>query len=819
MLRILIISIAVLILAPFASAAPLSVQPTQLTIRGADDAPQLIVTGELRPGQLVDLTADAKYTIGDPQIVRVDGDGRVYPLANGATTITIHHQSHTLSVPVRVESMETPLPINFANQIEPILTKLSCNSGGCHGKIAGQNGFRLSLLGFEPEFDYMTLVKESRGRRLFPSAPEQSLFLLKASGAMPHGGGIKMKAGSEEYKLLRRWIASGLPYGSPSDPTISRVTVFPESRVIGRSGRQQLAVYAHYSDGSIEDVTRRAQYESNDTEVATVDEAGLVHTLDRTGQSAVMIRFSGVVTVFHAIAPRPGDTAAFDFPPKTVVDTHTAKKWRELNIAPSAESTDAQFIRRAYLDITGTLPSAQAIVQFTADTNPAKRDQLIDRLLETPEYSFFFANKWADVLRVKRRNQAERAVGTFAFHTWIREAVAQDKPYDDFAREIVTAIGDESKSPPTVWYKEVVTPENFVDDVSQVFLGQRLACANCHHHPYEKWTQDDYWGIAAFFARVGRKTNAVPGAAGNNRRSQELVIYTKSSGGVTNKRTSKPASMKALEREPIVASSDDDPRHLFADWMTDPKNPFFARAVANRYWAHFLSRGIVDPLDDMRVTNPPSNPELLDALAENLIQNHYSLKALIKTICKSRTYGLSAEPNATNVSDKQSYARYYPKRLQAEVVFDAVCAVTESPSTFNGLPQDSFAPNRAIELPDESFSSYFLDVFGRPQRISACECERVNEASLAMTLHMLNSEEVQGKIANGNGRAARLAKDPRPDEEKVTELFLLTVGKKPTTEQLVLAQKELNKNEKNKKLAYENIIWALLNTKAFLFNQ
>lgn len=818
MRRTLLTLLAGLITASFTSAAGLSVYPTRLDIRGADDAPQLIVSAEPTPGKPLDVTDTVTYAVTDAKIARVDADGRVHPLANGSTTINISHQGQSLSVPVTVVSMETPLPINFANQIEPVLTKLTCNSGGCHGKIAGQNGFRLSLLGFEPEFDYMTLVKESRGRRLFPSAPDQSLFLTKAAGVVPHGGGAKTKVGSEEYKLLRRWIASGLPYGSPDDPTITKVSVFPETRVVDRSGRQQLAVYAHYSDGAVEDVTRRAQYESNDTEVATVDEAGLVHTLDRTGQAAVMVRFNGNVTVFRAVVPRPGDAVAFDWKPKTAVDVHTAQKWKDLNIAPSGQSTDEQFIRRAYLDITGTLPTPEAITKFAADTDAAKRDKLIDRLLDTPEYSYFFANKWADVLRVKRRNQAERAYGTFAFHTWIREAVAADKPYDDFVREIVTAIGDESKSPTTVWYKEVTTPENFVDDVGQVFLGQRLACANCHHHPYEKWSQDDYWGVAAFFGRVGRKTIPAVGQVGN-RRSQDQTIYTRSSGSVTNKRTNKTAEMKPLEGEPMEVAADEDPRHVFTDWMTAPQNPFFARAVANRYWAHFFGRGIVDPLDDMRVTNPPSNPELLDALAEDLVKNRYSLKSLIKTICKSRTYGLSPEPNEFNTSDTQSFARYYPKRLQAEVVFDAVCAVTEARSSFNGLPQDEFAPNRAIQLPDESFTSYFLDVFGRPQRISACECERVNEASLAMTLHMLNSDEVQGKIASGSGRAARLAKDPRPDEAKVTELFLLTVGKKPTDEQMSLARNEIAKHEKDKKLAYENIIWALLNTKAFLFNQ
>jgi hypothetical protein len=627
-----------------------------------------------------------------------------------------------------------------------------------------------------------------------------------------------MDASSEEYKIVRRWIASGAPLGEKSDPTVVKIQVIPENRVIDRNARQQLAVHAHYSDGSVEDVTRRAQFESNDTEVATVSEAGLVNTLAITGQAGVMIRYQGNVSVFRAVVPRPGAAPKFDFPEQTVVDKHTAKKWKELGIAPSDLSTDEQFVRRVYLDITGTLPDAKAIRDFAADKDPKKRDKLIDKLVDSPEYSYYFANKWADILRVKRRNQQSRAYGTFAFHTWIREAVAEDRPYDEFVRDIVCAIGDETKSPPAFWYREVQTPENFVDDVSQVFLGQRLACANCHHHPYEKWSQDDYWGIAAFFARVGKKNVQVPGQQ-NNGQNGKQVLFVKSTGSVTNKRNQQTAPMKPLDGSSITVPPDEDPRQLFADWLVSPKNPFFARAVANRYWAHFFGKGIVDPLDDMRVTNPPSNPELLDALAANLIENKYSLKALVKTICKSRTYQLSSNPNEFNQSDKQSYARYYPKRLQAEVLFDAVCKLTDSPSSFAGLPTDKFAPSRAIMLPDESFTSYFLDVSGRPQRISACECERVNEASLAMSLHLLNSNEVQDKLARAGGRAEQMVKDPRPGAEKIEELFLLAIAKKPSAEQLKAALDHLEKYDKNKKMAYENIVWALLNSKAFLFNQ
>ena len=449
------------------------------------------------------------------------------------------------------------------------------------------------------------------------------------------------------------------------------------------------------------------------------------------------------------------------------------------------------------------------MLAFASDKDPNKRGKLVDKLLDTPDYAYYFANKWADILRVKRRNQQDRAFGTFAFHTWIRDAIAADKPYDDFVRDILVAIGDETKCPPTVWYKEVRTPENFVDDVSQVFLGQRLACANCHHHPYEKWSQDDYWGVAAFFARVGTKAVPVPGLGIQNQRNQKQVLFVRANGNVQNKCTGQTAPMKTLDGGPLTSSADVDPREKFADWMTSTQNPFFAKAVANRYWAHFFGRGIVDPLDDMRVTNPPSNPELLDALAKDLVDHKFSLKGLVRTICTSRTYQLSALPNDFNAADKQSFARYYPKRLQAEVLYDAVARLTDAPSNFPGLPTDKFAPNRAIMLPDESFASYFLDVSGRPQRISACECERVNEASLAMTLHLLNSQEIQDKIARAGGRADRLAKDSRPDAEKVTELFLLATAAKPTKEKLDLALEHIAKHAKNKKTAYENIIWVL----------
>jgi hypothetical protein len=809
-------------LPPAADVKQLQVYPTAVKLQGGDDSAQLVVTGLLKNGAQQDYTGDVAYEVTNENVVRVTSAGRIMPVANGSATITARYGDKAISVPVTTAAMDVDLPINFANHIVPIFTKLGCNGGGCHGKSGGQNGFALSLLGFVPELDYQTLVKENRGRRLFPSAPDSSLLLLKATGTVAHAGGKRMELGSDESKLIRRWIASGTPYGSPSDPVVAKITVYPEQRIISRNNRQQFAVYAHYTDGSVFDVTQRAQYESNDPDIAVVDGAALVRTLDISGEAAIMARYQAQVATFRATVPSGVKVPDYKFEPRTAVDRFTQKKWQELGIMPSEACSDEVFVRRVHHDITGTLPTPEQVQRFRANTNPNKRDQLIDELLETPEYSYYFANRWADVLRVKRgggQNNATRAFGTFSFHNWIRESIARDKPYDEFAREILSAVGDELKSPPTMWYRDLQKPEQFVDDACQLFLGVRMACAQCHHHPYEKWSQDDYWGMAAFFGQLGRKNLPMPGVQIQNQNQARLVIYNKGSGSVTNTRTKQTAVMKALDADEVKLSPGEDPRQRLVDWMVDAKNPFFAKAAVNRYFAHFFGKGLVDPVDDMRVTNPPSNPELLDALAKELIDSGYSLKHLIRVMTRSRTYQLSAVPNEFNKNDKKAYARYYPRRMAAEVLYDAVSQVTGSPAQFQGLPTDKFAPNRAIMLPDESFPSYFLDVFGRPQRISACECERVAEANLAQALHLLNSTEIQNKLSRGGGRADQLAKDPRPDAEKVAELFLWAFARQPNAKQLEVSLENIQRNASNRRLAYENIIWALINTKEFILVQ
>jgi Protein of unknown function (DUF1553)/Protein of unknown function (DUF1549) len=804
-----------------AEVKELQIFPADIKLVGEDDSRQLVLTGVLQAGSLQDLTGDVQYEVADSKILRVTSAGRVLPLANGKTTITARFGDKLVKIAVSCESMDQAIPISFANHIVPIFTKLGCNGGGCHGKSGGQNGFALSLLGFVPEFDYQTLVKENRGRRVLTTAPDHSLLLMKAAGVIAHAGGKRMDVGSDEYKLIRRWIVSGAPYSDGKDLEVTKITVHPGQRIIARNNRQQFAVLAHYSDGSIVDVTQRAQYESNDPDLAAVDLSGLVRSLDMSGEAAIMARYQSNVATFRATIPLGEKIPAYQFTHQTVVDRFTQKKWQELGIVPSELCGDEIFVRRVYHDITGTLPTPKQVQAFLADNDANKRDKLIDRLVDTPEYSYLFANRWADVLRVRRGNiqNQNRAFGTFAFHNWIRESIAADKPYDQFAREILAAIGDESKAPPTVWYRDLQKPEQFVDDACQLFLGVRVACAQCHHHPYEKWSQDDYWGMAAFFGQIGRKPAPNLGVQVQNPQQSQQIIYNKGTGAVTNMRTGKPAIMKALDGGPVTLAAGEDPRHRLADWMVDAKNPFFARAVVNRYWAHFFGKGIVDPVDDMRVTNPPSNPELLDALADELVKNKYSLKHLVKIMVKSRTYQSSAMPNEFNKNDKKAFARYYPRRMQAEVIYDAVSQVTNSPATFQALPQDKHAPNRALMLPDEAFPSYFLDVFNRPQRISACECERVSEANLAQVLHLLNSPEIQAKLSRAGGRAEKMVRDPRRDEEKIKELFVWALARQPNDDQLQIALRNIERNAKNRQLAYENIIWALINTKEFIIVQ
>ncbi|MEQ1852176.1 MAG: DUF1549 domain-containing protein [Chthoniobacteraceae bacterium] len=788
-----------------------------LTLRGKDARQQLLVTAAFENTAQRDYTHKAAYQASPDGIVKVDANGVVLPVANGTATVTATVDGVTGSLPVKVENADRSEPINFPNQIVPIFTKAGCNSGGCHGKASGQNGFKLSLLGFEPAEDYEHLVKEARGRRVFPAAPENSLLLLKGIATTPHGGGKRIDRESDDYRMLVRWIAQGMPYGRDTDPKLDRVEVLPKKRTLALNGEQQLVVLARYSDGSVQDVTRSALYEPNDKTMAVTDEDGRVTMLEQPGDVGIMVRYQGKVAVFNGTAPLGAPVGELP-EPVNFIDELVFAKLKSLGMPPSPVSDDATFLRRANIDIAGRTPTLEETRSFVADTDPKKRDRLIDTLLASPEHADYFANKWSALLRNKRSKPAD-ARGNFAFHSWIRDSIRENKPYDQFVREVVAATGEIEENPPVAWYRQVKEPQQQLEDTAQLFLGMRLQCAQCHHHPFEKWSQEDYYSFSAFFSQVGRKATTT--------KENEMIFHRRGAATAVNKKTKQNVKPAGLGSGKLEIAPDDDPRLALADWMSNKDNPFFAKALVNRYWKHFFNRGLVEPEDDMRETNPPSNPDLLDALARRFVESGYDMKAIIRDITRSRAYQLSAIPNEYNKSDRQNFSRYYPKRLPAEVLFDAVNQLTNAASGFPGLP----AGTRAISLPDNSFnaSSYFLVVFGRPESSSACECERTQEASLAQCLHLLNAKDIQDKLASNSGRAAQLAADPRSDEEKLGELHQLAFSREAAPGDIALAKSHIEKPRKAadgkpldplaaKRQGYEDVVWALLNTKEFLFN-
>ncbi len=772
---------------------------------GQDARQQLVVSGRFSSGQTRDLTGSVSYEVAPEGIVTVEKSGLVIPRSDGTATITAKTAAGPVgSIKVAVEHFGNDPLVNFPNQIVPIFTKLGCNSGGCHGKASGQNGFKLSLLGFEPTEDFEHLVKEGRGRRLFPASPDKSLLLLKPIGELPHGGGTRLEVDSHSYRLMRRWIKQGMPYGNADDPTVARIEVFPTERTMPQNGQQQLLVIAHYTNGATEDVTGTVKFEPNNPELAEVSATGLVKTLDLTGDVAVMARYQGQVGVFRATIPL-GVPVESTPQPKNFIDELVFKKLKNLGVPPSAVCDDATFVRRAAVDIAGRLPTSEETQKFLADTNPSKREAWVDTLLAGTDYADYFANKWNSILRNRRRNDSY-ARGTRIFHDWVRDSLHANLPYDQIVRQLLTATGEMGQNPPVAWYREVKDTNEQVEDTAQLFLGLRIQCARCHHHPFEKWSQQDYYGFAAFFSRMQRKPGVQIG--------EERIVYNRGTPSATNPKTQKAVPPTGLGAAAAQISTEDDPRQALVDWMVSKDNKFFAPALVNRYWKHFFSRGLVDPEDDMRVTNPATNQELLDALAKHFIDGGFNLKDLVRTICTSQAYQLASTPNDYNANDKQNYSRYYPKRLPAEVLLDAIDQVTESKTGFGGVPQST----RAVQLPDNGFNSYFLTVFGRPESTSACECERSSEANLAQSLHLLNSAEVQGKLSAGGGRAAQLAADTKTSrEDKIRDIYLRVYSRPPQADETAVAVEHLAK-AKDEKLAYEDILWALLNTKEFLFN-
>lgn len=675
-------------------------------------------------------------------------------------------------------------PFHFENDILPVLGRYGCNSSGCHGKSDGQGGFKLSVFGSDPEADHAALTKEARGRRLNVAAPDESLLLRKGTGRTAHGGGSKLPFGGDDYRTLRDWIAAGTPLGAPDAPGVVSLRVEPVEGVLTPKAERQLKVFAKYSDGREKDVTRHARFQSNTEAVATVSATGVVSTRDVPGEAAVMAAYLGEVATFRLLVPRPGPAVKHNLPQFNLIDKHIDAKLAKLNIEPSTLCSDEDFLRRAYLDLAGTLPTADAARKFVLDSTFDKRAKLVSALLATPEFEDLWALRWADLLRVDRQPLGhERA---HLYYKWIRASIAENKPFDQFARELVTAEGPAGEVGPVNFFKVVTKPGEVASTVSQVFLGVRITCAECHHHPFDRWKQSDYFGMTAFF----------------------------STGSVTHPRTKKEVFAHALGSEMPSANPAGDRRLPFAEWMTKPDNPFFARNLANRVWAWMLGRGLVEPVDDVRATNPPSNPELLDALAKYLVENKYDVRKLIALIATSRTYQLSATPNATNERDERNFSRAYFKRPDAEVLCDMISQALGVPEKFQGSPGVA----RAVQLWDSKARSDFLKLFGRPARATACECERTREPSVSQVLNLLNSADLQAKLTHEAGTVARLVRAQSNDAKLAEELYLVFFARRPTEKELATATAHLKKYPNNRRAATEDLAWALLNSTEFLFN-
>lgn len=703
-------------------------------------------------------------------------------------------------------STRTPSPkpaaFHFENDILPILGRYGCNSSGCHGKAEGQGGFKLSVFASDPEADFSALTKEGRGRRIFPAKPEESLLLRKSTGRAAHGGGTKLPFDSEDYRLVRDWIAAGTPIGASDAPHVVSVRIEPTERVMGQKAGQQLKVLAKYSDGLEKDVTRHSKFQSNVDSVASVSATGLVTTHDVPGEAAVMAVYFGEVGIFRLMVPRPGPVATNqNLPQFNFIDKLVDAKLAKLNVAPSGLCDDAELLRRVYLDLTGTLPTPDDVRKFLTDTTKGKREKLVYSLLEKPEFTDLWAMRWADLLRVDRQQLGhERA---YTYYKWIRESIADNKPFDAFARELVTAEGPLNEVGPANFYKVVTKPGDMAGTVSQVFLGVRIACAECHHHPFDRWKQSDYYGMTAFFAPISPRG----GGSGES---------VSSSGDPINHHPRTNAAIFAypLGTEMPTGNVKGDRRIGLADWMTKPDNPFFARNLSNRVWAWLLGRGLVEPVDDVRATNPPSNPELLDALARYTIENKYDVRKLIVLITSSRVYQTSVAPNATNEKDERNFSRAYFKRPEAELLLDMTCQALGVAEKFQGSP----GITRAVQLWDNKVRSEFLRLFGRPNRVTACECERTREPSVSQVLNLLNSTEIQAKLTHEGGTIARLAREQKDDKKLVEELYLTFFSRMPTTKEKDVGVKHLQKYVANRRAATEDLAWAMLNSTEFLFN-
>jgi hypothetical protein len=698
---------------------------------------------------------------------------------------------------------------SFRNQVQPILASAGCSSGACHGAAAGKNGFKLSLRGYDDDGDWRSITRHSLGRRITPADPAHSLLLLKATNALPHKGGERVKVGSPEYNILADWIAWGAPGPLDSDPRIERLELQPAGFSASPGDARQIKVLAHFSDGTKQDVTRWAKFTASESAVAIIDETGKIK-INGSGEGAITAWYLSRIAIAPVTVPFANEVAADVYaksPDRNFIDALVTKKLKSLRLPPSPQANDAEFLRRAFLDTIGVLPTAEEARAFLADKSTDKRDRLIDALLAQPEFVDYWTYKWSDLLLVSSRRL--KPAGARSYYNWVREQVAANTPWDELAKKIVTATGSTLENGAGNFFVLHDDPTLMAETASQAFLGMSVQCAKCHNHPMEKWTNDQYYGFANLFSRVRVK---------NGNSEGNYIIFAAPDGELIQPLTGRPRPPQPLDGTAISSDSPQDRRLAMADWLVSRQNPYFSRAIANRVWANFMGVGLVEAVDDMRKTNPPSNAELLDALAEYLADQKFDLKALMRVILQSQTYQRSGEVLAGNAADRRFYSRSYPRRLMAEVMLDSLSEVIGAPSAFKDYP----AGTRALQLPDSNIESYFLKAFGRADRVLTCECERTAMPSMAQALHIANGDTINAKLAAKGNRIEKLLAEKMTDEKIVEEAYLSALSRYPTPEektQLVAALAEASREgEKARREAVEDLFWSVLSSKAFLFN-
>ena len=798
-------------------AEQLAILPSDIVLTGPEARQKLLIE-RIRDGQFIgQVTNQIEFSSSDPAVVRIE-KGVAMPVKNGAATIVAKAGKLSASQRVTVEKMDEPFEWSFRNHVQPVLAKNGCSAGACHGAAAGQNGFKLSLRGFDDGGDFLTLTRSALGRRVVPSDPGRSLMLLKPTTTVPHKGGKRFEVNSPDYRVLADWIAAGTPGPKPEDPRIVRIEVLPAHVLLEPSASEQLSVRAHFSDSHTEDVTRWAKYSSANETVSQVDDAGQVKIVG-FGEGAITAWYLSRIDIATVTVPYTNKVPSKVFAQarrRNFIDDLVLEKLQSLHLPPSPRCGDSEFIRRAFIDAIGLLPTAQETREFLADKSPTKRDKLIESLLRRPEFVDYWSYKWSDLLLVSSKQLKPPAM--WSYYNWIRDNVAANTPWDVFARNLLTAQGSALENGAANFYVLHDDPRGMSETTAQAFLGMSITCAKCHNHPMEKWTNNQYYQMANLFARVRAKSGS---AEGDN------VIFVSDSGDVVQPLTGRPQPPAPLDGKALTLQSPEDRRLHLANWLVSRDNTYFSRAIVNRIWANFMGVGLVEAVDDMRATNPASNEKLLAAAARFLADQKFDLKALMRAILQSETYQRASQPLPDNAADSRFYSHYYPRRLMAEVLHDAICQITGVPTQFTvdrrnanaGLGEKYPLGLRSIQLPDTQTDSYFLKTFGRPDRDKTCECERTAEPSVTQVLHIANGDTINQKLAANNSRLSKLLHDNAPNQNIIEDAYLSSLSRFPTQAEKAKILKVLNDASPSERHAVvEDIYWAVLSSKEFLFN-